>query len=294
MKAIIFGSNGQDGYYMRKLLEKKGINVFSISRTTGDCLGDVSDLRFVQEKIRLIQPNYIFSFAANSTTSHEALFENHYSISTGTINILESARIYTPKCKVFISGSAMQFKNIGLPIDENTPFEASSPYSFSRIHSVYAARYYREKYCLKVYVGYFFNHDSPLRSDRHINQKIVSTARRIANGSKELLEIGNMNIQKEFAFAGDIIEGIWTLINQNITYEAIIGCGEAHPLKEWIEICFSKFGLNWIDYVIPKKEFKAEYEILVSNPILINNMGWKCKIDIESLAEMMIHKKCYI
>ena len=149
-KVLIFGSNGQDGYYLRELLTRKNINHIGISRGNSDIKGDVSDYDFVYKQIFQYKPTHIFNFAANSTTRHEAIFDNHLSISTGTLNILESVRLLCPDIKVFISGSAMQFKNNGTPIDENTPFDASSPYSVERIQSVYAARYYRTKFCLKV------------------------------------------------------------------------------------------------------------------------------------------------
>ena len=172
--ALIFGANGQDGYYLSKLLKLNKIDVISISRTSGLILGDVANFEFVENIIKDRQPSYVFHFAANSTTKHTALLENHASISSGTLNILEAVKKHSPNAKVFISGSAMQFKNDGMPINENTPFHASSAYSAERIYSVYLSRYYREKFNIKTYVGYLFNHDSPLRSENHINQKIIN------------------------------------------------------------------------------------------------------------------------
>jgi len=193
------------------------------------------------------------------------------------LNILESVKLHSPGTKVFLSGSAMQFKNKGVPIDEQTPFDASSPYSVARIHSIYSGRYFRNSFGLKVYAGYFFNHDSPLRTEQHLNQKIAATAKRVAKGSQEKLEIGNIEVQKEFNFAGDIVEAIWALVNQEQIFEAVIGSGEAHSIREWIEYCFKKVGLKWQDFVIPNKNFIPEYEILVSNPKLIKSIGWKPK-----------------
>ncbi|MBM3453652.1 MAG: NAD-dependent epimerase/dehydratase family protein [Bacteroidetes bacterium] len=288
MKAIIFGSNGQDGYYLSKLLQKLGLEVFNISRSKGHIIGDVANFSFVSDIIKEKKPEYIFSFAANSTTNHNALFENHQTISTGTINILESVRIHSPDTRVFISGSAMQFKNIGQPINEITPFEASSPYSIARIQSVYAARYYKERFSMKIYIGYFFNHDSPLRSERHINQRIVSTARRINQGSKEKLLIGDLSVRKEFAFAGDIIKGVWTLVNQDNISEAVIGSGVDYSIQDWVEICFKEFNLNWEEHIVIDKTFNSEYSRLVSNPSIINGMNWKCLISINDLAKLMI------
>jgi GDPmannose 4,6-dehydratase len=163
--AIIFGANGQDGRYLKYLLEKEGKKVDCISRSGENIIGDIREFSFVEEQIKKKQPKYIFDFAATSTTKHSALFENHQTICNGTLNILVSARLHCPDSKIFISGSALQFRNDGNPIDEKTSFEGSSPYSVSRIHSVYFARYFRNSFGLQTYVGYFFHHDSPFRSD---------------------------------------------------------------------------------------------------------------------------------
>lgn len=289
MKALIFGVNGQDGYYLSQLLSKNDIEVFGVSRTNKQWInGNVGNLSFVEELIKEIKPDYIFHFAAVSTTKHSALFDNHEAISTGTLNILESVKNYCPDSKVFLSGSAMQFQNDGMPIDEATPFEAKSPYAVSRIQSVYAGRYYRNTFGLKVYVGYFFNHDSPLRSELHVNQKIAAFAKRIESGSDEKIEIGDMEVKKEFNYAGDIVDAVWKLVNQDTIFEAVIGSGEAHSLREWADYCFKKINKNWQDFVTIKKDFVPEYQILVSNPELIKSIGWQPQIDFFQLADLMM------
>lgn len=290
MKAIIFGVNGQDGYYLTELLTLNKVEVIGVSPFDGVWIkGDVADFAFVEALIKSHQPEYIFHFAANSTTHHSALFDNHKAISTGTLNILESVKNHCSSAKVFLSESAMQFKNEGLPIDEKTPFAASSAYSVVRIQSVYAGRYYRDVFGLQVYAGYFFNHDSPLRTERHVNQKIAATVKRIANGSKESLELGNIDVQKEFNYAGDIVEAVWLLVNQTAVFEAVIGSGKAYSLKDWADYCFKKVNKKWQDFVIIKKDFVPEYKILVSNPQLIKSIGWQPKIDFYQLADLMIN-----
>ena len=182
----------------------------------------------------------------------------------------------------------MQFKNDGLPIDEQTPFEASSPYSVARIQSVYAARYYRSKFGMKVYIGYFFNHDSPLRTEIHVNQKIIQSVKRINAGSLEKLELGNIEVKKEFNYAGDVVEAAWLLINQNRVFEAVIGSGKAYSIKNWLEYCFNSVDRNWEDYVNIKSEFVPEYTTLVSNPLLMHSLGWINKISFSQLADLMM------
>ena len=291
MKALIIGITGQDGYFLSKLLRKKDIDVIGFSRSGDGLTGSVVDINLVEKIIKDQQPQYIFHLAANSTTRHDVLFENHETISTGTLNILESVRLHCSQAKVFLSGSAMQFKNVGLPIDELTSFEASSPYSIARIQSVFSARYFREKFGLNAYVGYFFNHDSHLRSEHHVNQKIVRAAQRIANGSNESLQLGNIDVKKEFSFAGDIAEAIWLLINQNEIHEAVIGSGKAYSIREWAEYCFKTVNLNYEDYIIAQNGFIAEYNKLVSNPKVIMDMGWKPKFSFHQLADLMMKNK---
>ena len=287
LKALIFGISGQDGFYLSSLLKEKGIEVIGSSRTQG-IKGDIGDLFFVEYLIKEHSPDYIFHLAADSSTKHQHLFQNHNSISTGTINILESCRIYSPESRIFLAGSAMQFENDGSPISESTPFSASSPYSLARIHATYAGRYYRDFFGMKIFTGFLFNHDSPLRSESHINQKIVKTAQRIKAGEKLKLEIGSTEVRKEFNFAGDIVEAIWTLVNQDQIPECVIGSGVSHSIGEWIESCFSIAELEWKDHVILLDNFVPEYQNLVSNPGLIKSIGWSPKNTITSLAQKMM------
>ena len=142
MKAIIFGINGQDGFYLNEHLLGKSYEIMGVSRSLGKwIMGDIKDFDFVETLIKAKQPDIIFHLAANSTTRHDVLFENHETISTGSLNILESVYRHCPDCKVFLAGSAMQFRNDGLPISEQTPFQASSPYAVARIQSVDSARH---------------------------------------------------------------------------------------------------------------------------------------------------------
>jgi GDPmannose 4,6-dehydratase len=284
MKAIIFGASGQDGFYLKQLLAREKIETISVSRSDSEVIGDVSNWDFVSQLVKANRPDYIFHFAANSTTQHLAVFENHAAICTGTINILEAAYQYSRHSKVFLTGSAMQFENRGAPIDENTPFASGSAYAVSRIHSVFAGRYYRSL-GLNIYVGYFFNHDSPLRTSDHINKKIALSAR-----SSNSIEIGDISVRKEFNFAGDVMEAVWLLVNQEEISEAVIGSGEAHSIEEWLDLCFRCVSKDWHEYVKIKEGFRPEYRVLVSRPNLIKSLGWRPKTSIEDLARMMMEE----
>jgi GDPmannose 4,6-dehydratase len=286
MTAIIFGANGQDGYYLTNLLQQQGYKVIGISRS-GNFSTDITKYEEVSSLIETVLPDYVFHLAANSTTRHEALFENHATISTGTLNVLEAVKKLFPSAKVFISGSGLQFKNENRPIKESDPFEARDAYSVSRIHSVYAARYYRT-WGLKVYVGYFFNHDSPRRTERHMAKKITAAAKRIADGSNEKLEVGDISVIKEWTYADDVVKGIWTLVQQDQLFEANISSGLGYSIQQWIEKCFTLIGKDWRQYVLLKNDFKAEYSQLISDPHLIFSLGWKPEVSFGQLAELMM------
>jgi GDPmannose 4,6-dehydratase len=287
MKAIIFGANGQDGHYLKALLEEEGMEVTGVSRR-GDFLRvSLTDREAVAALIKEQQPAYIFHLAADSTTKHTALWDNHDTIATGTLAILEAVKDHSPHSRVLISGSGLQFENHDRPIKETDAFEVRDAYSVSRIQSVYAARYYRSL-GLKVYVSYFFNHDSPLRSERHVSKKIAMAAKRIGAGSMERLQIGDISVKKEWAFAGDIVKGILTLVQQDKIFEAIIGSGTGYTIEEWLEVCFGIAGKNWKDHTDQQAGFKAEYRQLVSDPALIHSLGWKAETSFEALAAMMM------
>lgn len=288
MTSIIFGANGQDGFYLSQLLRDKGHTIIGISNHGEFLRTNITNYDAVADLIHQHKPDFIFHLAANSTTRHNAMFENHATICTGTLNILEAVKNLSLQTKIFISGSGLQFKNNNEPIKETDEFEARDAYSVSRIQSVYAARYFRNQFGIKAYVGYLFNHDSPRRTEGHMAKKVSEAAIRISNGSIEKLEIGDIKTIKEWTFAEDVVEGIWTLINQDKVYEANIGSGIGYSIEDWLNECFGYYKLNWKEHVVLKNNFIAEYKMLVSNPTLINSLGWKAVVNFEQLAKLML------
>jgi GDPmannose 4,6-dehydratase len=289
MTAIIFGAGGQDGYYLEQICRKQGMDVIGVSLFgPAQIRGDIADFAAVERIVAENKPACIFHLAASSTTRHDALFDNHNAISTGTLNILEAVKRHSPSSKVFITGSGVQFKNKGKPISEADEFEANSPYSVARIQSVYAARYYRSL-GIRAYVGYLFHHESPFRDETHVSKMITSAVQRISSGSREKITLGDLSVKKEWTFAGDTVEGIFTLVQQDEVFEAVIGSGVPYSIENWLEVCFGIIGRKWNDYVILREGFKSEYPLLVSNPFKIKQLGWSPKISFRQLAEMMIN-----
>lgn len=288
---VIFGASGQDGYYLGRLLEAADTEVVRVSRSGEGIRGDIADQEFVSGLINRLKPSRIYHLAANSSTRHDVLSENHATISTGTKNILEAVYRCCPECRVFLTGSGVQFVNTGVPVLETDPFEAANAYSAERIYSVYLGRYFR-RLGLKVFIGYLFHHESPMRKPSHISQKIIQAVKNIAAGSREKLSIGDISVRKEWAFAGDIAAGILTLTEQENVFEAVIGSGKAFSIEDWLEACFGLAGMNWQEHVEIVPGFLPEYKLLVSNPQTIRSLGWKTEVEFRQLAEMMFYSGC--
>jgi GDPmannose 4,6-dehydratase len=263
------------------------MEVVGVSRSGPWLRGDVASKELVEEIIRSHRPDIIFHLAATSTTAHHELFENHATIGTGAINILESVKQWSPGTKVFITGSGLQFVNRGRPISETDPMDHTSAYAATRNYTVLLARYFRDL-GIQAYVGYLFHHESPLRGERHICQKIARAVNRIALGSEELIQLGDISVMKEWTYAEDIAEGIMTLVQQNRISEATIGSGQAYSIENWLSECFKLINKDWRLYVRESNDFKAEYMVLVSNPTTINSLGWSATTSLSELARIMV------
>jgi GDPmannose 4,6-dehydratase len=287
MKALVFGSNGQDGHYLLELLRQEHIEGIGVSRSGTGRHADVSKLADVEALVREVRPAYIFHLAASSTTRHEAGLENHDTIATGTLNILESAYRHAPAARVFITGSGVQFRNTGVDIDEETPFEPSSLYSVARIQAVFAARYYRSL-GVRTFVGYLFHHESPRRPPGHVSRMTSLAAHRIGLGSAETVALGDTSVVKEWTFAGDTMRAALMLARQDEIAEAVIGSGEGHSIEEWVELCFRLAGRHARDHVTRIEGFRPEYPRLVSRPTRIKSLGWAPTVTFEDLAAMMM------
>jgi GDPmannose 4,6-dehydratase len=287
VKALILGAAGQDGHYLTQQCRGRGMEVIGASRS-GPVVCDVGSFASVEKLVAEHRPDLVFHVAGTSTTSHSAMFDNHAAIATGAVNVLESVARHCPESKVFITGSGLQFRNEGKPIAEDQPFEAGSSYALARIHSVYAARYYRSR-GVRAYVGYLFHHESPLRKSNHVSQKVALAVKRIAGGSREILELGDLDVEKEWTFAGEVVAGILTLLEQDRVMEAVIGSGRAHSIRSWVELCFGWYDLDWRKYVRSIDGFECEYPRLVSDPTRIMSLGWSPDLDLADLCRLMLH-----
>lgn len=234
--AVIFGGGGQDAHYLSSLLKREELTVLSLKRE--DC--DVGEAGSVESVIRSAHPDYVFHFAARSTTAHEAVRHNQRAIVDGTLNILEAVKLHAPKCKVFIAGSILQ-----LSCRDEVAFEQvnSSIYAAQRNASVALARYYRT-IGLDVYVGYFSYHDSPLRGPSHLAKRIAMEAVEVAQGKRDVIVLRDPLDEKEWNFAQDMMNAVWSQVNSPV-HEAILGSGKAHTIQAYAEACLKAAGHVW-------------------------------------------------
>jgi GDPmannose 4,6-dehydratase len=286
MKAIIIGAFGQDGHYLTELCLRLGIEVRTIGREFTAHQGWPQALTGI---IRRELPDHIFHLAANSTVAHEATAENHEIIGSGTLNILESVRQHCPKAKVFLAGSCLQFANEGIPIREDGPLVAGSGYAAVRNYSLFLGRYYRSL-GLKVYFGFLFHHESPFRKARHVSRIIAGAAWKAAAGDAVMLEMDDLDACREWTFAGDMVEAIWKLVNQERVFEACLGTGHPRTVAEFAQACFSAVGLNWTDHVTERPDMVngRRAKQISANPGLIGSLGWQPTIGLAELARLMV------
>ncbi|UFH55967.1 GDP-mannose 4,6-dehydratase [Spirosoma sp. KNUC1025] len=309
--ALICGVSGQDGAYLAKLLLDKEYNVYGGSRDAQMSsfrnlarLGikesvqyvsvSINDFRSVLQALLKIKPDEVYNLAGQSSVglSFEQPVETLESISVGTLNLLEAIRFSNLPIKFYNAGSSECFGDTGSKIaDEITPFRPRSPYGVAKAAAFWQVANYREAYQLHASTGILFNHESPLRPERYVTQKIVSTACRIAKGSKELLTLGNIEIARDWGWASDYVEAMWLMLQQEEAGDYVIATGSTHKLRDFIKVVFDNVGLDWQKYVRIDPAFFRPTDITEghANPTKAYlELGWKAKKNMEEIAQEMI------
>jgi GDPmannose 4,6-dehydratase len=310
-KALIFGVSGQDGAYLAKLLLDKGYTVYGTSRDAQvssfrnlQSLGIrdrvqlestvLNDFRSVLQVLYKIRPNEIYNLAGQTSVglSFEQPVETLESIAVGTLNILEAIRFIEEPMKFYNAASSEIFGDInGAAADESTPFSPRSPYAVAKATAFWEVANYREAYGLFACSGILFNHDSPLRPERFVTQKIVASACRIAAGKQDKLYLGNIDIQRDWGWAEDYVEAMYLMLQQERSDDYVIATGESYKLAEFIEIAFRLVDLDWQQYVISDKSLCRPTDIAISrgNPTkAMEKLGWVAKHRIADIVRLMI------
>jgi GDPmannose 4,6-dehydratase len=313
-KALICGISGQDGAYLAKLLLNKGYQVYGGSRDAQIAsfhnlvrLGirkeievvsvSINDFRSVLQTLLKVKPDEIYNLAGQSSVglSFEQPVETLESISVGTLNILEAIRFSNLPIRFYNAGSSECFGDTGsLPADENTPFRPRSPYGVAKAAAFWQVANYREAYQLQACTGILFNHESPLRPERFVTQKIVATACRIAKGSKETLTLGNIDIARDWGWAPEYVEAMWLMLQQDSVSDYIIATGKTHKLGDFIRVVFETVGLDWQDHVRIDQSFFRPTDIAegYANPAkAFFKLGWKANYTMADIANLMVEER---
>ncbi len=267
--ALIIGVTGQDGAYLAELLVGKGYRVFGTSRdaqlsTFANLirlgvkdrvqLASVSpvDFRSVLQCLQKTQPDEVYNLSGQSSVglSFEQPVETLESISTGTLTLLEAIRFTGMPIRFYNASSGECFGDTGgVPADENTPFRPRSPYAVAKAAAFWEVANYREAYGLFACSGILFNHESPLRPERFVTQKIVMAACRIAAGSGEKLQLGNLEIRRDWGWAPEYVDAMWRMLQQDAADDYVIATGKTHSLTEFTATAFTEVGLDWQEHV---------------------------------------------
>lgn len=269
-RALICGVSGQDGAFLSQLLLSKGYDVWGTSRDAQvasfsllkqlkiseqiqKLSMSLTDFRSVLQVISKVQPDEIYNLAGQSSVglSFEQPVDTFESITLGTINLLESIRFIDPKIRFYNAGSSECFGDTGQNFaDESTAFRPTSPYAIAKAAAAWQVSLYRKAYNLYATTGILFNHESHLRPERFVTKKIVSTVCRIANGSNEKLELGNINIKRDWGWAPEYVDAMWRMLSMEVPDDFIISTGQTQSLKEFLEVAFARVNLDWKQYTI--------------------------------------------
>jgi len=312
--ALICGISGQDGGYLARLLLDKGYRVFGTARDAQvsrfgnlgylgirDRLETVSmsltDFRSVIQVLDRVRPDEVYNLAGQSSVglSFQQPVETLESHATGTLNLLEAIRFMGRPIRLYNACSGECFGDTGdQPADENTPFRPRSPYAVAKATSFWEIANYRDAYGLFACSGILFNHESPLRPERFVTQKIISAAVRIAEGSDETLTLGNLAVARDWGWAPEYVDAMWRILQQEEADDYVIATGESHTLEDFTAEAFRCVGLDWHDYVEIDRSLFRPSEIMYGcgNPAKANSeLGWKAVSRMPEVVRMMVEAR---
>lgn len=308
--ALVIGASGQDGAYLSRFLLSKGYEVVATSRdaqvnTFGNLrrLGILdrvravslvtTDFRSVVQVLRRIAPDEIYNLSGQSSVglSFEQPHETFESNSLGTLNLLEAIRLLDVRPRFYNACSSECFGNTAsTAADETTPFRPRSPYAVAKAAAFWTVANYRDAYRVHASSGILFNHESPLRPERFVTQKIVKAACRIAAGSGERLVLGNLEVRRDWGWAPEYVEAMWLMLQQAEPDDYVIATGEAHELVEFVAAAFEASGLRWQDHVDTCETFRRPSDLAVShgNPLKARRcLGWRPRTLMREVAGKM-------
>ena len=309
--ALITGITGQDGAYLAKLLLGKGYRVFGLhARRSTDTLwrlrhhgiesevslidGDLTDLSAVIRVMEKSAAEEVYNLGAQSfvgsSWDQPVLTANVTGV--GALNVLEAVRIVNPKARFYQASTSEMFGLIQESMQsEITPFYPRSPYGVAKLYAHWMTVNYRESFGLHASSGILFNHESPLRGIEFVTRKVTDAVARIKQGKQKELRLGNIDAKRDWGFAGDYVEAMWLMLQQDTPDDFVIATGLTTTVRDMCRIAFNHVGLKYEDHVVidPKFYRPAEVDVLLGNPAKAKaKLGWVAQTNLESLITMMV------
>jgi len=309
--AIITGITGQDGAYLAKFLLEKGYTVYGLMpRRSSSMLwrlqylgidkdiqfinGDMLDLASIIRAINKANPIEAYNLAAQSfvATSWEQPILTAQTTGLGVLNMLEGIRLTNPSIRFYQASTSEMFGLIQEEKQsEKTPFYPRSPYAAAKLYGHWITVNYRESFSMYACSGILFNHESPVRGIEFVTRKVTDAAARIKLGVQKELRLGNIDAKRDWGFAGDYVEAMWLMLQQDIADDFVIATGRTTTVRDMCDIAFKHVGLSYKDYVVIDPQFyrPAEVEVLLGNPAKAKEkLGWEPKTNLEELIHMMV------
>jgi len=308
-RALITGITGQDGSYLAEFLLGKGYEVIGMVRRSstvnferiahiqdqvrcvpGDLLDEVSMIGV----LRTYRPEEVYNLAAQSfvQTSFGQPVLTGETTALGVTRLLDAIRMVDPEIRVYQASSSEMFGKVHeVPQRESTPFHPRSPYGVAKVYGHWILVNYRESYGLHGTSGILFNHESPRRGLEFVTRKITHTVAKIKLGQAKELRLGNLDAKRDWGFAGDYVEAMWLMLQQDSPEDYVICTGHTHSVREFCEVAFGHVDLDWQDYVVIDQEFMrpAEVDLLVGDGSKARDkLGWEPKTPFADLVTMMV------
>lgn len=315
-RALITGITGQDGSYLTEFLIKKGYEVYGLVRRSSSfntgridhiyqdpheknvllklIYGDLNDASSLNRIIKTIRPDEVYNLGAQShvKVSFEIPENTAEVTAIGTTRLLEAIRDSGIKTKFYQASSSEMFGNSGQwPQNEETPFYPRSPYAAAKLYAYWMAINYREAYNMFTCNGILFNHESPRRGETFVTRKITMALARIKHNVQDTLYLGNIDAKRDWGFAGDYVEAMWLMLQQDKPEDYVVATGEAHSVKEFLSEAFGYVGLDWEKYVkIDERYFRpTEVDHLLGDSSKAREkLNWEPKTTFKQLVHMMV------
>lgn len=312
-KALITGISGQDGSYLAELLLYKGYQVHGLIRRTALYPDNLKNIEHIQNRLSLhygdlatdnhlsaliaeLKPDEVYNLASQSDVRISFDIPEYTGDITGlgVVRLLEAIRKFSPKSKFYQASSSELFGNSLPPQNEDTPINPRSPYGVAKLYGHHIVKVYRESYKLFCCNGILFNHESERRGKNFVTRKITTAVARIAEGTQKKLYLGNLDAKRDWGYAPDYCEAMWMMLQQGEPCDFVIGTGEAHSVRDFLDAAFGYVSLDWEKYVEidPKFYRPAEVNYLCADARKAEIvLGWKPKTSFKELVQLMVESE---